>query len=67
MTDLKYADLKYANLRAVNLTDANIEGIEIDKNGLQYLLDNFKEIMKELEAVEINVDLEEYCLKARTK
>lgn len=67
MADLKYADLKYANLRAVNLTDANIDGIEIDKDGLQYLFDNFKEIIKGLEVVKINVNPKEYCLKVRSK
>lgn len=67
MADLKYADLKYTNLQAVNLTDANIDGVEIDINGLLYLFDNFKEIMKGLEFEEINADPKEYCLKVRSK
>lgn len=45
MSNLENADLRGANLQGANLRNAKINGVLIDKNGKQYILDNFNDIL----------------------
>lgn len=45
MSNLVNADLRGANLQEANLRNVEIKGVLIDKNGMQYILDNFNDIL----------------------
>ena len=61
MSNLENADLRGANLQGANLRNAKIKGVLIDKNGKQYILDNFNDILFGFKFTEQdkNFDIEE--------